>query len=69
MALFGGENVLVGLHVVSAHTRMLGDGSEVFVGEHLRWNRGRTAPSSGSGARRPSADPPDDGQISLFPLA
>lgn len=62
VGLFGGEGELVGMHVVAAHTRVLEDGSEVFVGEHLRWNRGRlprklTAP-------RPSA--PAEGQPGLF---
>ena len=63
MALFGGENVLVGLHTVSAHTRVRADGSEVFVGEHLRWNRGTHAPHG----RRAPAPPPDDAQVPLFP--
>lgn len=62
MGLFGGDNALVGLHLVSAHTRLLADGSEVFVGEHLRWNRGRTGVRRGP---RP-VGAPDDAQIPLF---
>lgn len=42
LGLFGGENAIAGMHVVKAHTRVQADGSEVFVGEHVRWNRGRT---------------------------
>ncbi len=65
LGLFGGENELVGLHVVSAHTRVRADGSEVFVGEHLRWNRGRSEPRG-----RPGQDggaDVDEAQGSLFP--
>ncbi|MEQ1502914.1 MAG: hypothetical protein ABMB14_11825 [Myxococcota bacterium] len=61
LSMFGGENVLVGLHVVSAHTRLRSDGTEVFVGEHLRWNRGQ----AGRGARR-DAPARDDAQVPLF---
>ena len=42
IGLFGGEGQLVGCHVVTAHFRVADDGTEVFVGEHLRANRGRT---------------------------
>jgi len=62
MALFEGENVLVGLHVVASHTRVLSDGTQVFVGEHLRWDRGRT----GARMQRARAAPADDAQIPLF---
>lgn len=41
LGLFGERDKPLPMHVVSAHTRLLADGSEVFVGEHLRWNRGR----------------------------
>ena len=41
-----------GYHVVSAHSRVLADGSEVFVGEHLRWNRGRKSQPSAPAPRR-----------------
>ena len=42
LGLFGECAVLTGFHVVSAHTRVLASGREVFVSEHTRWNRGRT---------------------------
>lgn len=43
LGLFGGQNEIAGTHIVAAHTRVLADGSEVFVGEHVRWDRGRKA--------------------------
>lgn len=49
--LFGGANEIVGVHTVSAHTRVLEDGSEVVVPEHVRWNRGRKPKNTGSRAR------------------
>lgn len=49
--LFGGSNEVVGLHTVAAHTRVLEDGSEVHVPEHVRWNRGRKPENTGSRAR------------------
>lgn len=49
-------------HVVSAHTRVLHDGSETFVGEHWRWNRGETTRTRAK--RRPP--PPDPSQLGLF---
>jgi hypothetical protein len=68
LGLFGGGSTLPEFHVVSAHTRTLADGSEVFVGEHLRWNRGAAAPRGDRGLR---AGAPPDGeevpeQIRLF---
>ena len=60
--LFGGSNEIAGLHVVSAHTRILEDGSEVHVPEHVRWNRGRKAKNTGRRARKRS----DTKQASLF---
>ena len=44
-SLFGGPSEILGLHVVAAHTRILEDGTEVTVAEHVRWNRGKRAPS------------------------
>lgn len=44
LGLYGGCTELVDFHVVEAHTRVLADGSSVFVSEHLRWNRGRQGP-------------------------
>lgn len=40
LGLFGGCAEVAEMHVVSAHSRTLADGSEVFVSEHLRWSRG-----------------------------
>lgn len=57
IGLFGGTTVLEDWHVVSAHTRVLPDGTETFVSEHLRWNRGRQASPTPS-VRLPEA-PPD----------
>jgi hypothetical protein len=63
MGLFGGDSEIAGFHVVTAHTRVLADGSEVFVGEHLRWNRGRTPErTSPEGGADESVD-----QLALFP--
>lgn len=63
--LFGGPNHIPGFHVVSAHSRVQADGNEVFVAEHVRLNRGRSAVPRGP---RASASPGDsgDGQIDLF---
>lgn len=65
LAMFGAPAEVVGLHVVSAHTRLLADGNEVFVGEHVRWNRGTRGPrpAEGSAAR---FEPPASGQLGLF---
>ena len=46
LGLFGGFAELVGTHAVAAHTRVTGDGTEVFVSEHLRWSRGRRSPGA-----------------------
>ena len=62
LGLFGAPSTFVGYHVVAAHTRVLGDGTEVFVGEHLRWNRGRTTVSGGATA----TEEPAPEQIPLF---
>ncbi len=64
LGLFGGFSEIAGTHVVSAHTRALSDGTEVFVGEHLRWNRGRSQGHT-TGRRRSSCTPPD-AEPSLF---
>ena len=63
MGLFGVTNDILGLHVVQAHTRLLEDGSEVFVAEHVRWNRGK---KNRARARRSRASAPAPGQASLF---
>ncbi len=55
LGLFGKATV-ADHHVVSAHTRVLADGTEVFVGEHLRWNR----PRRPRGPRRPRPAPATD---------
>ena len=72
LGLFGPAEV-VGMHVVSAHSRTLDDGSEVFVGEHVRWNRGRqhrpTPPPPERRATPPTEDVeeiPDAGQLRLW---
>lgn len=58
LGLFGPAQI-VDVHVVSAHTRLRADGSEVFVSEHLRWSRGRRALPFVSGAPlRPAPDAP-----------
>lgn len=68
LGMFGVPSTLAGSHVVAAHTRLLASGDEVFVGEHVRWNRGRSAgqpaPSPSRRAAPPTAD--DDVQPSLF---
>lgn len=64
LGLFGGCAEIADMHVVSAHTRNLADGSEVFVGEHFRWNRGRLGPRV-VGARQ--VEPPADHPL-LFDL-
>ena len=62
--LFGGPSELEDFHVVTAHTRQLADGTEVFVGEHLRWNRGTGRAPRPHGAPGPA---PETDQIALFP--
>lgn len=37
--LFGGPAQIPGFHRVNAHMRVVPDGTEVFVAEHLRMNR------------------------------
>lgn len=61
LGLFAGCAAVAGMHLVSAHERLLPDGKLVFVGEHLRWNRPRHARPT---ATRPSA--PADDQPGLF---
>lgn len=41
LGMFGQPATVVDHHVVSAHFRTRSDGREVFVAEHLRWNRPR----------------------------
>jgi len=64
LGIFGGSNEIAAMHTVAAHTRVLADGNEVFVGEHLRWNRGQQAPRPR--APRAAAAPPDADHPSLF---
>lgn len=64
LGLFAGCAEVAEMHVVSAHTRELSDGTSVFVGEHLRWNRGRQAPRTAPPALRPTPPLPD--QPGLF---
>jgi hypothetical protein len=50
------------VHRVQAHSRVLADGTSVFVAEHLRWNRGRT-----HRVPRPRLpEQPEPGQLGLF---
>ncbi len=51
-------------HLVAAHERMLADGTEVFVAEHLRWNRGRSEPRGRARSRTAAVSVK---QESLFP--
>lgn len=62
LGLFSGCAAFAGMHLVSAHSRQLADGTSVFVAEHLRWNGGR-APREPS-APRPAEPLPD--QPGLF---
>lgn len=64
LGMFGVANTIAGAHVVQAHTRVLASGEEVFVGEHLRWNRARSAARA---APRPRPEADDDvAQQDLF---
>jgi hypothetical protein len=63
LGLFGGCAEVAGMHLVSAHTRVLADGTEVQVTEHLRWDRGRQARRPPSLRRAAVAD---DEHPSLF---
>ncbi len=62
LGLFGEDDVFGDMHLVSAHTRQLEDGSEVFVGEHMRWNRGQQP----ARAPAPRSRPVIIGQPGLF---
>ena len=63
LGLFGGFTEVADMHTVAAHTRTRADGTEVFVGEHLRWNRGRQPERPR--APKPTAEVPED-HPSLF---
>ena len=52
-------------HVVSAHSRILANGTEVHVGEHLRWNRGKQGPRMRTRTRRAPSPVPQE-QLGLF---
>jgi hypothetical protein len=70
LGLFGAAEV-AGFHVVSAHFRTTAEGDEVFVGEHLRNNRGRTrAPAAPPPRPAPTGgaplEPPPPGQLALL---
>lgn len=56
LGLFSDLHAPRGHHLVTAHTRVRADGTEVFVAEHVRWNRGRRPP----GAPAPRRPPPTD---------
>ena len=64
LGLFGDCTEAAEMHVVSAHTRLLHDGTEVFVAEHTRWNRGRTHRVPKPRTRK--KDPIGSDQPSLF---
>ena len=63
LGIFGQDEPPPEMHVVAAHTRLRADGTEVYVAEHLRWNRGKTGPRSA--ARRADIAVPR-GQLGLF---
>ncbi|MBX2800360.1 MAG: hypothetical protein KTR31_21960 [Myxococcales bacterium] len=65
LGLFGQSPVIVGYHRVSAHVRVLSTGHEVFVGEHLRVDRGRVGPRLRP-VSLPVPAPADDAQQELF---
>ena len=50
--------------VVSAHTRILADGTEVEVAEHVRWNR--PPGSAPVGRRRRTVPSAPEGQLPLL---
>ena len=66
LGMFAGYEPVPEMHVVAAHTRLLSDGSEVFVSEHLRWNRGKTGPRVRQVERATPSDEPLEGQLGLF---
>lgn len=66
LGMFGVPSTLAGSHVVAAHTRTLANGEEVFVAEHVRWNRVRAEAVPGGRGPRGVADGDDDEQPSLF---
>ena len=66
LGLFAGCAEVADMHTVSAHTRLMSDGSEVFVGEHLRWNGGRRAHRAARFVRRAFLSPPSPDQPGLF---
>ena len=72
LGLFGAAPSRRDVHVVSAHQRTLADGTDVFVGEHVRWSRGRHVTGRRETlARRGPAPPPPAGapsrdQLGLF---
>lgn len=51
---------------MSAHTRIRSDGSEVFVGEHLRWNRARSGRTATRAPRSVEPLEVPDEQLGLF---
>jgi hypothetical protein len=61
--LFGVPDDDEPMHTVAAHTRVLHDGTEVFVAEHVRWNRGRQAYRP---RRKKAPLPPTEDQLDLF---
>ena len=69
LGMFGVGNRIAGTHVVQAHTRVLANGNEVFVGEHLRWNGGGGARSGSPRPRRSSSDDPTQQELFAGPDA
>lgn len=63
LGLFAGCDETPGVHTVAAHTRILHDGTEVFVAEHLRRNRPRRPRSL-----PPLKGPPPTDHPTLFDL-
>ncbi|MCB9679755.1 MAG: hypothetical protein H6737_31910 [Alphaproteobacteria bacterium] len=64
LGLFGGTGTIEGTHLVAAHSRILADGTEVYVAEYRRWNRGRQAYVPAGMPRSPR--PRDADQPGLF---
>ena len=64
--MFGVPAKLADTHVVAAHTRVLANGDEVFVGEHVRWNRGRTRRALPPLQTAPPPHEDDEDQLGLF---
>lgn len=66
MGMFGVPSTLAGSHVVAAHTRTLASGEEVFVAEHVRWNRSGRESVPAPPRRARVTETVDADQIGLF---